>query len=160
MLKKFFEFQKRERSVTMLYWIAFTAVVSLDALCVRYIFPCLLNVGMGVSLAQAFFISLGSAVVIGIVMLEIIGGLVLMPLLKRLGCSEPLAIQIVKNAYYTSAPFLCAVALVLWTGVFPGLGFQHLWPQAILAGVVLDFIDHGIVVPWFFRIADALKEKE
>ena len=39
----------------------------------------------------------------------------------------------------------------------PSLGFNWLWSDAFLAGLFLDFIDHRIIVPWFFRLAEPLR---
>jgi len=64
---------------------------------------------------------------------------------------------IVKNIYATAAPLLNASALILWTKLFPTLGFYNLFPDALVAGIILHYIDYGIVVPWFFRLEEALR---
>ncbi len=141
----------------MVYSFAFCAVVLLDTLCIRFMFPYLLRVRSRVGFGHAFIVTFLSAFIIGIVGLELGGGMLLVPLLQHAGLSQKLAQVLVKNAYLTLAPFLNALALILWTRFIPSLGFHRFWPDAILAGLILDFVDHGIVVPWFFRLAQALR---
>ena len=140
----------------MIYIVALGVVILLDSLCVRFIFPLLPTVKSRPTFTEAFMVSSVSAIVIGIILLEGGGGIVLLPLLQRIGLPQALAHTLVKSAYMTLAPFLSGLALIAWTRVMPSLGFGRFWPDAFLAGLMLDFIDHGIVVPWTFRIAEAL----
>jgi hypothetical protein len=140
----------------MIYALAFCAVVLLDTLCVRFIFPLFPGVVCRVNLAQAFAITAVSAFLIGIIFLEGVGGLLVYPVLQGLGLPQKLAYVLVKNAYLTLSPLLSGIALLMWTRSMPALGFYRLWPDALMAGLLLDFIDHGIIVPWFFRLAEVL----
>ena len=141
----------------MVYALAFCAVVLLDTLCVRFVFPHLPGIHSAVDLKRAFLVASVSALIIGIVCLELGGGILLVPFLERLGLSHKLAHILVKNAYLTLSPMLSGFALLIWTRLMPSLGFYRFWPDAIIAGLLLDFIDHGIIVPWFFRLAEVLK---
>jgi hypothetical protein len=141
----------------MVYPLALCAVVLMDTLCVRFVFPQLPGIHSRVDLGRAFLLTSVSAIFIGIVCLEIGGGMLLVPFLESAGVSHKLAYVLVKNAYLTLSPLLSAIALLLWTRLMPSLGFNRFWPDAFLAGLLLDFIDHGIVVPWFFRLAEALR---
>ena len=78
-------------------------------------------------------------------------------LLEHLGFSHELAFVLVKNTYLILSPFLRGLALLIWTRIMPSLGFYRFWPDALMAGLLLDFIDHGIIVPWFFRLAEVLR---
>lgn len=139
----------------MVYALALFAVILLDTLCVKFVFPRLPRMTSQVSFLQAFIITSVSATLIGIILLEFVGGLLVYPFLQHLGIPQKLAYVLIKNSYLTLSPLLSAIALRLWTRLVPSLGFYRLWPDALLAGLLLDFVDHGIVVPWFFRIAEA-----
>lgn len=144
----------------MIYWFAFAAVITLDTLCVRYIFPLFPHVNSHVNFLQAFSITLVSAVLIGIVLLEYVGGKFGIWALKNFGLPGKIAFALIKNVYLTSAPFLNAAALIIWSTFIPALGFSKFWPAAFLAGLLLDFIDRGIIVPWFFHLNEALNNRQ
>lgn len=144
----------------MIYLFAFIGVIVLDTLCVRYVFPLFPYVNSHVSFLQAFLITFVSAVLIGIVLLEFVGGKLGIRALKRCGLPEKIAFALIKNMYLTFAPFLNAVALIIWSKFIPTLGFYEFWPAAFLAGLLLDFIDRGIIVPWFFRLNGALRNEQ
>lgn len=139
------------------YASAFYAVVMLDTFAVWLVFPCLPGISSGVSLARAFTITLISAIALGIILLEIVGGWFIVGLLKKLGASEKVAIVALKSAWATLSPFLNAGALMIWTFFIPSFGFHAFWPAALYGGLILYFIDKGIVIPWFFGFRDARK---
>ncbi|MBI2041489.1 MAG: hypothetical protein HYT20_00530 [Candidatus Nealsonbacteria bacterium] len=147
--------------MSKIYAIAFIAVVILDAFCVTLVFPYLPRLdnisNAGIALLPAIFIAFVSAIVIGIILLELVGGILLKNLLERVGMSQKLSRAIVKNLYATAAPMLNAVALIMWTKLYPELGFYRIFPDALIAGMILHYIDYGVVVPWFFRLEEALK---
>ncbi|TSC79803.1 MAG: hypothetical protein G01um101429_330 [Parcubacteria group bacterium Gr01-1014_29] len=138
------------------YVSAFYTVVMLDTLCVWLVFPFLPEIHSSVTFAQALLISFLSAVLIGGILLEGGGNFVIQCMVKY-GVKEEVGLVLVKNSYATLAPLLNALALIFWTFLFPSLGFHILWPGALIAGVILDFLDRGVVVPWFFKLGDALK---
>ena len=146
--------------MSKIYAIAFIAVVMLDALCVAFVFPSIPRLNgvsnMGIALLPAIFITLVSAIAIGILLLEFGGGL-LMNLLKRIGASKKLSRAVVKNIYATAASLLNALALIMWTKLYPELGFYYIVPDALIAGTILHYIDYGVVVPWFFHLERAFK---
>ena len=65
---------------------------------------------------------------------------------------EKLSRAVVKNIYATAAPLLNALALIMWTKLYPELGFYYIVPDALIAGTILHYIDYGVVVPWFFHL--------
>lgn len=147
--------------MTATYAIAFATVVLLDTLCVVFVFPFIPRINgisvTGVSFFPALFLTFVSAVAIGIFLLEFGGGIFLKKLFELVGASPKLSRVLVKNTYATAAPLFNAVALMLWTNVYPELNFSNLFPDALIAGVILHFIDYGIIVPWFFRIEEAFQ---
>ncbi|QQG46583.1 MAG: hypothetical protein HYY55_01920 [Candidatus Niyogibacteria bacterium] len=140
------------------YLPAFFSVVLLDAIVVKFIFPLFPDINSAVNFLQALLIVLISAVVIGVFLLEILGGYIV-GILRNKGLTHNVSRQLTKNFYLALAPFLNAGALMLWTLLFPSLGFVSFWPNALLAGFILHFIDEGIVVPWFFKLTEATDHK-
>lgn len=95
-------------------------------MCVRFIFPLLPGVRLRVDLGRAFVVTFVSAFVIGIVGLELGGGMVVIPFLEHFGFSNKLAFVLVKNTYLTLSPFFSGFALLIWTTLMPSLGFYRL----------------------------------
>lgn len=137
------------------YIYAFYTVVMLDTLCVWLVFPLLPETRSSVTFAQALLISFLSAILIGGILLEG-GGNFVIKCMAEYGVKKEIGLVLVKNSYTTFAPLLNAIALISWTFLFPTLGFHSFWPGALIAGVMLDFLDRGVVVPWFFKLGDAL----
>jgi len=148
--------------MSKIYAWALVAVVILDTLCVTFLFPLIPRSdgshAVGVGLIPAFIIVLVSSLVIGIALLEFGGKIIISILIRLYGMSPHLSLVLVKNVYATVAPILSAIALVLWNKIYPEFGFSIFFPDALIAGIILHYIDYGIVVPWSFKIAEALHE--
>lgn len=106
-----------------------------------------------ISLKEALIGTTVAALLLGVVLLRSVSE-VAVPIMEKYGLTEKQSVTIVKNLYLTLFPFSNGLFLLLWSKVSKKMRFTKFWPEALLAGIVLHYIDIGIIVPWFFRIAE------
>jgi hypothetical protein len=127
--------------------IGFYVLVVLDALCVKYFFPLLPSVTSEVALEQAFAVAAISATLIGVFGLASLRLFVFL-MLSASNIWAWKTESLAENIYITFGPLINAFLLIFWTLFIPSLGFTEICPGALLAGLVLHFLDIGVVRKW------------
>lgn len=127
--------------------IGFYVLIVIDALCVKFVFPYLPANISDVTLVQAFAIATISAVVVGTIGLAVLRSVVTR-LLSLFAVSEKTGLAVAENVYVMFGPIINAWLLIFWTLFVPSLGFYTLWPSALLGGLILHFLDVGLMRRW------------
>lgn len=140
----------------IVYTSALITVILFDALCIKFIFPRIFSssISSDISFRESLIGAIIATFLLGIGLLSFVGGSLVVPLLEKNGFTEEQGVVIIKNLYYTFFPFSNALFLICWSKVSKKMRFIKFWPDALLAGIILHYIDIGIVVPWFFRTAE------
>ncbi len=127
--------------------IGFYSLMALDILCLKLVFPHLPAIDFQITLIQAFGITAISAVIVGVFGLGLLRFFTV-KILSSFSVSKKTALGVAENIYVMSGPFANAVLMMFWTIFIPSLGFHMLWPEALLAGLILHFLDIGVARRW------------
>lgn len=112
--------------------VGLLVLLALDVWCVAVVFPSLPGVVFRIGYIDAWSITVLSAAIAMFV----------------LACAKQLVdVRVIELLYSIFGPFTNALMLVFWSWLIPSLDFGSFWPNALLAGLVLHYLDIAVMRP-------------